>query len=212
MSKPMRLFCVKIVWRCAVLFIIYLCVFTCIHHQFAEGSRADETCVIFVEKPVEQEPQEESEGLEPTAADKTAQNIAGEQVVTLENPIRPTSRYSDLTPEEIDLLARIVWLEARGECAAGQQAVAEVVLNRIASSQFPDTLDAVIYQKGQFSTASRADQAIPTTVQYEAIYAAMYGENILPMDVVFFATSPENDNLWGWIENHAFCYAYNWED
>lgn len=49
------------------------------------------------------------------------------------------------------LLARLINGEARGEPYEGQVAVGAVVLNRVKSSEFPNTISAVIYQKGQFS-------------------------------------------------------------
>jgi len=49
------------------------------------------------------------------------------------------------------LLARIISAEARGESYRGQVAVGAVVLNRVESSQFPNTLAGVIYQKGAFT-------------------------------------------------------------
>lgn len=123
------------------------------------------------------------------------------------------SRYADivLSESDVDLLARIIWLEARGECFDGQQAVAEVVFNRMLSGAFPDTLTEVIYQKGQFSTAANVDKATPGETQYLAIHTALTGANVLPLEVVFFATSPENDNVWGAIGGHTFCYPYYWE-
>lgn len=123
------------------------------------------------------------------------------------------SRYADiaLSESDVELLARIIWLEARGECFDGQQAVAEVVFNRMLSGSFPDTLTEVIYQKGQFSTAANVDKATPGEMQYLAIHTALTGANVLPLEVVFFATSPENDNVWGTIGGHTFCYPYYWE-
>ena len=128
-------------------------------------------------------------------------------------PEHLSGRYATifLTQEDADLLARIIWLEARGECFEGQQAVAEVVFNRMLSDAFPDTLYGVIYEKGQFSTAHRVKEATPSETQYRAIYEALTGTNVLPLDVVFFATSPENDNVWGTIGGHTFCYPYYWE-
>lgn len=124
-----------------------------------------------------------------------------------------SSRYACiyLSDEEVDLLARIIWLEARGECFEGQQAVAEVVFNRMLSDAFPDSLYDVIYQKGQFSTVYRVKEATPGETQYRAIYEALTGTNVLPVEVVFFATTPENDNVWGTIGGHTFCYPYYWE-
>lgn len=123
------------------------------------------------------------------------------------------SRYACiyLSDEEVDLLARIIWLEARGECFEGQQAVAEVVFNRMLSDAFPDSLYDVIYQEGQFTTAYRVKEATPGETQYRAIYEALTGTNVLPVEVVFFATTPENENVWGTIGGHTFCYPYYWE-
>lgn len=122
------------------------------------------------------------------------------------------SQYAGITlnDEEIDLLARIVWLEARGESFEGQQAVAEVVFNRILSEDFPDTLTEVIYEKGQFTTVWDVHTAAPTNTQYRAIDAALNGPNILPLEVVFFSRAPQNDNIWGTIGNHVFCYPWFW--
>lgn len=119
-------------------------------------------------------------------------------------------RYPDfeLTQEEINLLARMVWVEAQGEPVEGQQAVAEVVLNRLAADDFPDTLKGVIYAEDQFRSTQFLQDAEPTQTQYEAIERALYGPYVLPMDVVFFAQYPVNQNVWGKIGGHAFCYPW----
>ena len=51
----------------------------------------------------------------------------------------------------VDLLARLINGEARGEPYEGQVAVGAVVLNRVKSAEFPNTITDVIYQKNQFS-------------------------------------------------------------
>ena len=113
----------------------------------------------------------------------------------------------ELTWEEQQLLAKLIWLEARGESKEGQQAVAEVVLNRLVSGQFGDNLHDLIYGEGQFRTTPFLDEAEAWQAQYEAIDAALEGPNILPMDVMYFATYPENDQVWGQIGGHIFCYG-----
>lgn len=122
---------------------------------------------------------------------------------------RNNPRYPDiqLTYEERKLLAKVVWVEARGESAEGQQAVAEVILNRLASDRFPNTLNGVIYAEGQFRSVEFLDEAEPYQAQYEAIDRAMYGPYILPKDVYYFATFKTNNNVWGEIGGHIFCYA-----
>ena len=52
---------------------------------------------------------------------------------------------------DVELLAKLINAEARGESYKGQVAVGAVVLNRVKSSKFPNTISGVIYQKGQFS-------------------------------------------------------------
>ena len=49
-----------------------------------------------------------------------------------------------------ELLERIVWLEARGESEACQTNVAITILNRVESKKFPNSIEKVIFQKGQF--------------------------------------------------------------
>ena len=68
------------------------------------------------------------------------------------------------------LLARLVYGEARGEPYKGQVAVAAVVLNRVKSSKFPNSVSGVIYQSGAFSVVS--DGQINLTPDETAIKAA----------------------------------------
>ena len=100
----------------------------------------------------------------------------------------------------------MVWVEARGESAEGQQAIAEIVFNRMMSPQFGDTLNDVIYSAGQFRSVPFLEDAEPYQAQYDAIDRALYGPNILPEDVFYFATTATNDNIWGKIGGHIFCY------
>lgn len=121
------------------------------------------------------------------------------------------SRYDALTENERELIARVVYLEARGEPEKGQQAVAEVILNRVAAENFPSSVESVVYQEGQFAAAEDIEKATPGEKQYAAVEAAMYGEPVLPMDVVYFSREGENENVWGKIGGHVFCYQYVWK-
>lgn len=126
-----------------------------------------------------------------------------------EPPEVPEPRYPDieLSYADMQLIARVVWVESRGEPAEGQQAVAEVVLNRMASAQFPDNLRDVIYGEGQFRSAPFLKDAQPGQAQYKAVENAIYGPYVLPEDVMYFATTPFNSNVWGEIGGHIFCYS-----
>ena len=118
-------------------------------------------------------------------------------------------RYPDveLTWDEQQLMAKIIWLEARGESKEGQQAIAEIILNRLVSGKFGNSIHDVIYGEGQFRTTPFLKDADAWQAQYDAIDDALSGPNILPMNVYYFATYPENGRIWGKIGGHIFCYG-----
>ena len=119
-------------------------------------------------------------------------------------------RYPDMvvSQEDMDYLAKLIWAEGQGEPFEGQQAIAEVVLNRVAADNFPGSVYDVIHAPDQFKAAERLYAAKPTHVQYEAIRRAMYGPHVVPGDVVFFSTGAINGNVWGTIGNHTFCHQW----
>jgi len=77
---------------------------------------------------------------------------AGETITV---PVRNLSQRQalsrSLSSEELDLLARAIYGEARGEPYTGQVAVGAVIINRVLSPDFPDSIEGVIYQSGQFT-------------------------------------------------------------
>ena len=134
-----------------------------------------------------------------------------EEPFRYENPAPAEGpRYPDLTLSEadMDLLAKLIWAEAQSEPFEGQQAIAEVVLNRAAADNFPNNVHDVLYAQDQFKAITQIYAAKPTHVQYEAIRRAQYGPHVVPEDVVFFGTYATNDNVWGTIGNHTFCHQY----
>lgn len=65
------------------------------------------------------------------------------------------SQQVNVDPEDLRCLTEALYHEARGEGVAGQQAVAEVILNRVDNPRFPTTVCGVINQRGQFSYKGR---------------------------------------------------------
>ena len=61
--------------------------------------------------------------------------------------------YGSYSSSDMWLLAKVIEAEARGESYVGQVAVGAVVMNRIESSKYPNDIDSVIYQRGQFGPA-----------------------------------------------------------
>lgn len=95
--------------------------------------------------------------------------------------IETASKNTDKTKSTADmtsLLARLINGEARGEKYLGQVAVAAVVMNRVKSNKFPNTIAGVIYQKGQFScvTDGQFNKAISKeSTVYKAAREAING-------------------------------------
>ena len=91
------------------------------------------------------------------------------------------------------LLANLIYCEAGGEPYAGQVAVGAVVINRLLSSRFPDTITGVIYQNRQFSPVSDGHLALAlaankaTAACYQAADEAMAGVSNVG-DCYFFRT------------------------
>jgi N-acetylmuramoyl-L-alanine amidase len=98
------------------------------------------------------------------------------------------SKSSNYTSSDLYLLAKCIYAEARGESYTGQVAVGAVILNRVASSQFPNTISGVIYQKGAFTAVS--DGQINLTPNNTAMNAAQ-------------------DALNGWDPTYGCLYYYN---
>lgn len=83
--------------------------------------------------------------------------------------------YQDL-PVDIRRMAAIIWCEARGESYEGQVAVGTVVMNRVASPKFPNTIEGVISQRGQFTPYRSGKYAVAlakSTMQQSCIDAAI---------------------------------------
>lgn len=113
----------------------------------------------------------------------------------------------NITPEDIELLARLAWLEARGEKSLGMRLVVEVVLNRVLSEHFPNTIYDVLYQPGHFAPEGEAlelEDITPTEAQYEAVMLAITETPILEPDVVFFATAPIYGETFLHVGGHYF--------
>lgn len=99
-----------------------------------------------------------------------------------------TSSSSSFSDSEVYLLARLIYGEARGESYVGQVAVGAVVMNRIKSASFPNTMSGVIYQPYAFTAVD--DGQINLTPNETAKKAA-------------------RDALNGWDPTYGAIYYYN---
>lgn len=115
---------------------------------------------------------------------------------------------------DVQLMARAVNGEARGEPYEGQVAVAAVILNRVKSSSFPNSVSGVIYQPGAFTAVSDGQINVPIaegSTVYKACRDAMNGWD--PTGGALYYFNPDTaTNAWIWsrplikqIGKHRFC-------
>ena len=113
---------------------------------------------------------------------------------------------------QVDLLARLMSAEARGEPYSGQVAVGAVVLNRIKHPSFPNTLPGVIYQSGAFTciTDGQFNQPVAESA-YRAARDALNGVDPSGGAIYYFNPSTATSS-WIWsrplitvIGKHRFC-------
>ncbi|GAB2722384.1 spore cortex-lytic enzyme [Paenibacillus thermoaerophilus] len=117
-----------------------------------------------------------------------------------------------LSEQDIKLMANAVYGEARGEPYEGQVAVAAVILNRVRSPEFPDTVSGVIFEPGAFTAV--ADGQIWLTPNETARRAVMDAINgVDPTDGCLYYFNPKTaTSAWIWtrpqykqIGQHIFC-------
>lgn len=116
-----------------------------------------------------------------------------------------------LNRAEMDMMARIIYSEARGEPYIGQVAVGAVVMNRIRSPQFPDTIAGVIFQPGAFTAVDDGQYWLtPGKTAYLAAWDAVRGWDPTGGSLYYF--NPDTaTSAWIWsrpqtvkIGNHIF--------
>ena len=128
--------------------------------------------------------------------------------------INNVSLAKTTTISDVQLMARAINGEARGEPYEGQVAVGAVILNRVKDSRFPNSISGVIYQPGAFTAVSdgqiNASISEGSTV-YKAAQDAMNGWDPTGGCVYYFNPSTAT-NKWIWsrplvktIGKHRFC-------
>ena len=115
---------------------------------------------------------------------------------------------------DIQLMARAINGEARGEPYEGQVAVGAVILNRVKSPNFPNTIAGVIYQKGAFTAVSDGQINAPISEDSSVYKAAQDAKNGWDPTggCIYYFNPATATNKWIWsrpltvvIGKHRFC-------
>jgi len=123
-----------------------------------------------------------------------------------------SSDDSSVSNNDLYLLAKCVYAEARGESYTGQVAVAAVILNRVESPDFPNTIAGVIYQPWAFTAVNDGQINLePNQTAYNAARDALNGWDPSGGAIYYFNPSTAT-NKWIWsrpmtvtIGKHRFC-------
>ena len=129
----------------------------------------------------------------------TVDGIAGTQTLkAMGITSSSSSSSSSNNSSNVNLLARVVYGEARGEPYTGQVAVAAVVLNRVKSSKFPNTISGVVYQSGAFDAVADGQiNMTPDTTAKKAAQDALNGWDPSYGAIYYFNPSTAT-NKWIW--------------
>lgn len=121
---------------------------------------------------------------------------------------------SSSSTSDLQLMARAINGEARGEPYEGQVAVGAVILNRVKSSQFPNTIAGVIYQSGAFTAVSDGQINVPIKEGSTVLKAARDAMNGWDPSggAIYYFNPATATNKWIWsrpliktIGKHRFC-------
>lgn len=164
----------------------------------AEGDEAVTEPEEALEVQPEEEPAETSAGT-PEEAEEQIPEEAEENVEAQEAEPVVSDQCYGLDEQEYEILLKIVEAEAGGEDTTGKMLVANVVMNRVRSGHFPNTIHEVVYQrsdgKAQFSPTAdgRIDQVSVSSDTVEAVSRVMNGEDVSAGAMYFRATSSRED-------------------
>lgn len=127
---------------------------------------------------------------------------------------QPVKASNSGNTSDVQLLARAINGEARGEPYEGQVAVGAVILNRVKDSKFPNTIAGVIYQSGAFTAVADGQINVPIEEGATVVKAARDALNGWdPTDGAIYYFNPATaTNKWIWsrpliktIGKHRFC-------
>jgi len=128
------------------------------------------------------------------------------------NNSRVNIDYENLDNKDVEILARAIYAESRGEPYKGQVAVGAVILNRVKSANFPNSIEKVVYQDGQFSSVQDGQiNLLPNETALNAAKEAINGKD--PSKGALYFYNPKTAKTLWWLNtrdklteigNHVF--------
>lgn len=145
----------------------------------------------------------------------TVDGIAGQKTLSamgINSSSSSSNAGNNTNSNDVNLLARVIYGEARGEPYTGQVAVGAVIMNRVKHNSFPNTLASVIYQSGAFDAVADGQVNLsPDSTAKKAAQDAINGWDPSYGAIYYFNPSTAT-NKWIWsrpltvvIGKHRFC-------
>lgn len=182
-----------------------------------------------------EEPESDDEQLEETIEETVEETVEETELVNEQEveeaeiekvdveDIKPIFSHGyRFTGDEIYKLAQLMLHEANNQCINGKIAIVEVIVNRMKSNDFPDTVEEVIYQPSQFTGARRSRYIVPTASDIALVEDVLLGKvgALHDSDILYFKNTSTCNGIkastqrnWGdlkwqtYIQDHAFYSA-----
>lgn len=138
------------------------------------------------------------------------------ETISYIEPVVETPAY---THEELEIMAIIIYQEHGGNASSDETRIkiGNVVMNRVASDAFPDTIKEVALQSGQWGTlsiteikwadrASQPEEAEAVQRAYDCAKRVLEGETLLPENVIWAAEFKQGKGTSEYVDGTYFCY------
>lgn len=188
----------------------------------ANGTNIPETTAVATTKDTNEKPLELKETTEPetelttkalTETTDVADESTAETTEPVAEPVIPTEPKKNYTDDDLFYLAAAVCREAGGESEEIQLLVANVVINRVNSSIYPDTIYGVLTDYRQYGMMWKYGVSFPSWADQETIdhcydvaRRILEGERFCPDNVLFQAEFEQGSGIYKQFDGFYFCY------
>ena len=184
----------------------------------ANGTNIPETTAVATTKDTNEKPLELKETTEPeteltTEAPTETTDVADESTEETTEPVVSTEPEKTYTDDDLFYLAAAVCREAGGESEEIQLLVANVVINRVNSSIYPDTIYGVLTDYRQYGMMWKYGVSFPSWADqdtidhcYDVARRILEGERVCPDNVLFQAEFEQGSGIYKQFDGFYFCY------
>ena len=177
----------------------------------ANGTNIPEITAVATTKDTNEKPLELRETTEPETELTTEAITETTEPVT--EPVIPTKPKKNYTDDDLFYLAAAVCREAGGESEEIQLLVANVVINRVNSSIYPDTIYGVLTDYRQYGMMWKYGVSFPSWADqdtidhcYDVARRILEGERVCPDNVLFQAEFEQGSGIYKQFDGFYFCY------